>query len=88
MGKASVLDIGNATNVVINGNSVGLQVDDGSTARIQSSTIVNTVRNVVMTFGSRGDFEGNTIGGRVLCDKTVLIRGDENCKRLRSKDDD
>jgi hypothetical protein len=58
-----------------NNTGDGIQVDDGSNMNLLGSTIQNNPKDVVLTFGSRGDFSGNTIGS-LTCDATSLIRGD------------
>ncbi len=80
--KASVFDMGDDATMINQGNPVGLRVDDGSSVRVRASKIILNDRDVVMTFGARGDFEGNTIGN-LRCDRTVLIRGDRRCHRRR-----
>jgi hypothetical protein len=53
----------------------GVQVDNGSSITLIQSTVTgNTARDVILTFGSRGDITTSTIG-KVTCDATVLIRG-------------
>ncbi len=89
--KASVFDMGGDSTMLVEHNPIGLQLDDGSSATIRASTITDNEQNVVLTFGSRGDFKGNTIGSKIRCDRTVLIRGDERCRRIRkdrNHDDD
>lgn len=53
----------------------GIQVDDGSSITLITSTVANNHTDVGLTFGSRGEFTGNTIG-TLVCDATSLIRGD------------
>jgi hypothetical protein len=54
----------------------GIQVDNGSSMTLINSTIQNNPqKDVVLTFGSRGEFSKNTIG-TLSCDATSLIRGD------------
>ena len=69
----------------------GLVVDNNSVATIRGASIHgNTLdgeqRNVIVKFGSRGDFEGNTIEGDVIhCDYLIgnYLRGDYwFCKRM------
>jgi len=76
--KASVFDVGGQRFVTSTGNSVGIGVDDGSTATIRNSEVVGNDQDLVLTFAARADLEGNTIGS-ISCDETVLIRGDEHC---------
>lgn len=84
--KASVFDMGDDATMLIEENAAGVNIDDGSSARVQLSTIINNHRNVMLSFGSRAEFDANTIGGRVLCDRSVLVRGDERCRRFGHDD--
>lgn len=53
----------------------GVQVDNGSSLTlIQSTATGNTVADVSLTFGSRGDITTSTIG-KLTCDPSVLVRG-------------
>lgn len=58
-----------------NNTTLGIQVDDGSSMTLLNSAIQNNPTDITLTFGSRGEFTGNTIG-TLTCDATVLIRGD------------
>ena len=59
-----------------NNTGTGLQVDNGSSLTLLASNISNNqVKDVTLTFGSRGEFTKNTIG-TLSCDATSLIRGD------------
>src|SRR5271165_1356280 len=58
-----------------NNSGFGIQVDNGSSLTLLTSTIQSNHSDVNLTFGSRGEFTGNTIG-TLFCDKTSLIRGD------------
>lgn len=57
-----------------NNLGLGIQVDNGSTLTLLNSTIQNNVTDLVLTFGSRGEFTNDTIG-TYSCDATALIRG-------------
>jgi len=54
---------------------LGIGVDDGSSMTLLNSTIQTNPADVVLSFGSRGDFTGNKIG-TLSCDASSLIRGD------------
>jgi hypothetical protein len=58
-----------------NNTGVGVQVDNGSSMTLLNSTIQSNPADVVLTFGSRAEFTGNTIG-TLTCDSSSLIRGD------------
>ena len=59
-----------------NNTGTGVQVDNGSSLTLLTSTINhNAATDVTLTFGSRGEFTKNTIG-TLSCDATSLIRGD------------
>jgi hypothetical protein len=59
-----------------NNAALGLQVDNGSSLTLLGSSVINNTQgDVLLTFGSRGEFSKNTIG-KLSCDATVLIRGD------------
>ena len=78
IGKASVFDMGNDATMQVDANRFGLLADDGSTVRVQQTSITGNVdRDVLLSFGSRGNFSGNTIGS-FECDGPVLLRGDAN----------
>jgi len=83
----AVLDMGGDARLVSEANPVGLLVDNGSIATVRNSMIDGNDEDVILSFGSRGDFEGNGIGS-LSCDKTVLIRGDERCPKDGDDDDD
>ena len=52
-------------------------VDNGSTARIINSKIRNNiVADLELSFGARGDLTNNITIGNVVCDASVLMRGD------------
>lgn len=53
---------------------------DGSAATIGNSTLTGNVGpDVAVEFGSRASFEGGNTAGTVVCDSTVLVRGDVSC---------
>ena len=59
-----------------NNTGIGLQVDNGSSLTLLTSTLTgNPSGDVVLTFGSRGEFTKNSIT-KLSCDATSLIRGD------------
>jgi hypothetical protein len=64
-------------HLTIQGNTTaGLVADNGSGMRIaEGGTMTGNGTDVVLLFGSRGSFDGNTIG-TITCDETVLLRGD------------
>src|SRR5262249_15587687 len=65
-----------AGRMTIRGNTIGILGDDGSDIRIdQGGTITDNGMDIVLRFGSRGTFNGNTIG-TITCDETSLVRGD------------
>jgi hypothetical protein len=66
-----------AATLTIQGNTgIGLLADNGSTLRVlESATITDNDTDVVLAFGSRGTFVGNTLG-TLTCDATSLVRGD------------
>jgi hypothetical protein len=75
-GADSVLHMFNQTALVSQTNARnGLFADNGSSVIVIQSNITNNPSDVSLAFGSRGDFKGNTIG-KIVCDKTVLVRGD------------
>lgn len=84
--KNGVFDTNTAAVTTITDNTGGgLVVDNKSLATIKSATIEqNGFANVYLSFGSHGDFENNTIGGRIRCDnrQTTLTRGDEQRCRV------
>ena len=87
MAKNGVFDTNKGAITTITDNTKGgLLVDNMSIATVRSATIKNNdYANVYLSFGSHGDFENNTIDGRIRCDKksTTLTRGDEQtCKKL------
>jgi hypothetical protein len=58
-----------------NNTTEGIQADDGSSMTLLNSTVQTNPKDVALTFGSRGDFTGNTIG-TLTCDVSSTIRGD------------
>jgi hypothetical protein len=61
----------NSTNNTMN----GINVDNGSSITlIQSTATGNTLPDVALSFGSRGDITTSQIG-KLACDATVLLRG-------------
>jgi hypothetical protein len=65
-----------AGRMTIRDNTIGIFGDDGSTIRIdQGGTITGNGTDIVLRFGSRGTFNGKTIG-TITCDETSLVRGD------------
>jgi nitrous oxidase accessory protein NosD len=64
--------------LTIRGNTTaGLVADNGSAMRVvEGATMTGNGTDVVLLFGSRGSFNGNTIG-TITCDDTSLVRGDE-----------
>jgi Right handed beta helix region len=65
-----------AGSMTVRGNATGLLGDDGSAIYIdQGGTITGNGTDIVLRFGSRGTFNGNTIG-TITCDDTSLVRGD------------
>ncbi len=54
----------------------GVLVDNGSSARIINSTLLDNGLDLVLSFGSRADLETNQLIGSVSCDASVLVRGD------------
>jgi hypothetical protein len=55
--------------------AVGLLLDDGGSITLADSTLTgNTVRDLQLTFASRGDFR-SIVFGTYSCDATVLVRG-------------
>jgi hypothetical protein len=53
----------------------GIAADNGSAVTLVQSNISGNGKDVVLTFGSRGDITTSTIGN-LTCDATVLLRGD------------
>jgi len=92
LGKVGVFDTNDSAVTEISGNTGGgLVVDNNSVATVRGANIHgNTLdgeqRNVIVKFGSHGDFEGNTIEGDVIhCDYLIgnYLRGDYwFCKRM------
>jgi hypothetical protein len=65
-----------AGSMTVRSNTIGLLGDDGSTIRVdQGGTITGNGTDIVLRFGSRGTFNGNTIG-TIMCDETSIVRGD------------
>lgn len=91
---AAKMDIGINSNLTAQGNGkAGLFADEGSTVRLQSSTITgNQVSvtkakskrdkaDVLLTFGSRISFNNNdNVIGLAVCDDTSISRGHVECK--------
>jgi hypothetical protein len=62
--------------MTIRGNTIGISGEDGSAISIdQEGTITGNGTDIVLLFGSRGTFNGDTIG-TITCDKTSLLRID------------
>jgi len=85
LGKVGIFDTnGSAVTEITDNAGGGLVVDNNSVATVRGATIHgNTLdgkrRNVVLKFGSHGDFEGNDIGGgKIYCDSYIgnYLRGD------------
>ncbi len=59
----------------------GILVDNGSGLTLVGSMIQGNGKDVSLSFGSRGDITGTTVG-ELTCDATVLLRGDtgKSCK--------
>jgi hypothetical protein len=73
----STLTLVNQAQLNATGNgAIGLLADNGAGVTVRNTTLTgNTVRDLQMTFGARGDFQvGLTVGTRT-CDATVLLRG-------------
>jgi hypothetical protein len=65
-----------ATVSSTNNQGSGVAADNGSGLTLIKSTITgNKKKDVFLTFGSRVDITGSTIGA-ITCDATVLVRGD------------
>jgi hypothetical protein len=58
-----------------NNSHTGLFADNGGSVRIINSDIRENATDVALSFGVRADLTANTIG-TIVCDATVLIRGD------------
>jgi hypothetical protein len=59
-----------------NNTMVGIIAENSSDIRItEGATITDHGTDIVLLFGSRGTFNGNTIG-TITCDETSLVRGD------------
>ncbi len=89
--NTSKLDIGRNSSIEAFGNgAAGVMLDDGSSAVLQSSELVDNngklrerdprSADVVATFGSRVTFLQNNNVGLALCDRTSLSRGDVRCR--------
>jgi len=85
LGKVGIFDTnGSAVTEITDNAGGGLVVDNNSVATVRGANIHgNTLdgrkRNVILKFGSHGDFEGNNIGGDVIyCDSYIgnYLRGD------------
>ena len=65
-----------------------MRVDDASTVTLKGATLdSNGTADLELRFGSQATLEGNTIGS-VVCDETVLVRGDSGCPEDDDEDDD
>ena len=65
-----------AGSMTIRSNTIGISGEDGSAISIdQGGTITGNGTDIVLLFGSRGTFNGDTIG-TITCDKTSLLRID------------
>ncbi len=53
----------------------GIAADNGSSVTLVQSNITGNGKDVLLSFGSRGDITTSTIG-TLTCDATVLLRGD------------
>ncbi|MDE3198714.1 MAG: hypothetical protein KGN84_20370 [Acidobacteriota bacterium] len=72
----SQLHMFDQARIIANNNTgFGIQADNGSSMTLLNSTIQSNPTDVNLTFASRGEFTGNTIG-TLTCDATSLIRGD------------
>lgn len=67
-----------AGRMTIRNNTTGIIVENGSDIRLTTgaTAITDNGTDIVLRFGSRGTFNGNTIG-TITCDATSLVRGDE-----------
>lgn len=74
----SVIDLSVDSVITSRNNGAnGVLVDNGSTARIINSTVRNNAAaDIELSFGARGDFSNNANIGSIVCDASVLIRGD------------
>jgi hypothetical protein len=72
----STLTLSNQARVLSTQNTGnGLLADNGAGVTLVNSTLTgNTVRDILLTFGSRADFRTLTFGTHA-CDATVLVRG-------------
>lgn len=66
--------------IITNNGGPGLSVDESHVA-VRGTTIQNNpAGDVILTFGSRATFDGgNTVGTPIVCDATVLVRGQFVC---------
>lgn len=72
----SQLHMFDQAKVLANNNTgFGIQADNGSSMTLLNSAIQNNPTDITLTFGSRAELNGNTIGS-LTCDTTVIIRGD------------
>jgi hypothetical protein len=53
--------------------SAGIQVDNGSGLTLIQSIVTSNGKDIVLSFGSRGDISGSTVG-TLTCDASVLLR--------------
>ena len=74
----SVIDLSGDSVITSRDNGAnGVLVDNGSTARIINSKIKNnTAADLELSFGSRGDLTNNINIDNIVCDASVLMRGD------------
>ncbi len=54
---------------------VGIDADNGSGLTLINSKVTGNQKDVLLTFGSRADITGSTVGN-ISCDAHVLLRGD------------
>jgi hypothetical protein len=65
--QATINSTGNALD--------GIEADNGSALTLLGSNVSGNGKDVVLSFGSRGDITTSTIG-TLTCDASVLLRGD------------
>jgi hypothetical protein len=53
----------------------GISADNGSSVTLVQSNVTGNAKDVLLSFGSRGDITTSTVG-TLTCDASVLLRGD------------
>ncbi len=80
--RTATMQFTNATTVENNAGK-GITVDNATLVLGGTTVSGNGGGDIELTYGSHADFNGNTLATPLICDGTVMVRGDESCPAPR-----